>query len=143
LIGIAYAAVAACVLRASTTEPWAIAVYPQLPRVLVFGPAAVLIVYGFVSLEGRLKCPRGLVAVGDASYSLYLLHTIPLMGAFVLGFSVPHSRLPHLLWLAATLASCLALGLLAHRFVEKPLLSLIRVKKPKGASAEEPLRMAA
>jgi exopolysaccharide production protein ExoZ len=62
-------------------------------RVLAAGPAMLLIVYGAVSLEqqGRLGAPRLAVAVGDASYTMYLWHGI-LLGAYGALFAHIHAH---------------------------------------------------
>ena len=102
------------------------------PRVLLFGPAAVLIVYGVVARErsgGRLS-PAWLRAVGDASYSIYLWHGVVGPVAIVYGCLMPHSKLPHLGWLAITLAACVGGGIVLHRLVERPLLALAKHRRP-------------
>jgi exopolysaccharide production protein ExoZ len=94
--------------------------------VLVFGPPAVLIVYALVAAEGTWprRVPGPLRAVGDASYSLYLIHpTVLALGKWV-GVLVPHTPLGHRLWLAGTLAGVIGAGLLFYRRVERPLLTL-------------------
>lgn len=51
------------------------------PLHLAYGLGSAAAVYGLVGLEqsGRLKVPRLAVALGAASYSVYLLHTIVIM----------------------------------------------------------------
>jgi exopolysaccharide production protein ExoZ len=148
-LGAVYVVAAMVVAHALIDQTWADAMAGQRTRVLVFGPPAVLFVYGLVALEGRWPVPRWLLRVGDASYSLYLLHTTVLGAAMSAGFLVPHARVPHLLWLAGTFAACLAVGLLGHRYVEKPLLNLAKRKKAKPAPGpdvirfEPPVRVAA
>ena len=81
-------------------------------RVLVYGPAAALIVYGLAAAElaGTYLAPRWLRPVGDASYSIYLIHCAVGWHAVIYGCYVPHNRLPHLGWLAGTFAACVAAG---------------------------------
>ena len=79
-------------------------------RAMVFGIPAVLAVYGALGLEqafaGGWTGP--LVRVGDASYSIYLTHLIPLHALSV--------------WPAAILLPVAVLfGLVVHAFVERPL----------------------
>lgn len=61
------------------------------------------------------------------------------------GVQIPHSRLPHLLWLAGTLAAVMAVGLLAYYCIERPLLNMMKrwTKKPAAIEQEVPVRMAA
>lgn len=78
-------------------------------RVMHWGIPAVLIAWGALSLEDLLKRAKALVAIGDASYSIYLTHSLIVLAS---PFSWP-----------TTIALCLGVGLLMHRYVEKPLLA--------------------
>jgi exopolysaccharide production protein ExoZ len=84
-----------------------------LLRALVLGLPAVVIVYGALGLErlfaGRWANP--LVKVGDASYSIYLMHLFPINA---LKGSSP--EMPMVRFVAAV-----AIGLAVHRLVERPL----------------------
>lgn len=114
--------------------------------VAVYGLPAVLLVYGLAAIEihGRVFAPHWLRHTGDASYSLYLAHGPVYPFAISYGCLIPHSRLPHLGWIAATLTACLALGFLFHYAVERPFMRMGK-KKPKPATepAAEPARLAA
>jgi exopolysaccharide production protein ExoZ len=105
-------------------------------RLIHFGIPALMIVAGALLLERRLarRPVRLLRFLGDASYSIYLVHIMaqavslkfigPLLGATSPGFAV----------LAQTLFGCLA-GALAHVALEKPLTQgaarlLERLRKP-------------
>lgn len=112
-------------------RPYAICTLP-LERVWSFGPASALIVYGCIVAErqGTLTLPRWLRATGDASYSIYLWHG-PI--GMALHFSVlwwPHHTAPHLAWLAFMLSATWGGGMLLHRWVERPLLNLVK-RRPK------------
>jgi exopolysaccharide production protein ExoZ len=94
-------------------------------RTLVFGLGAMLAMIGLVELEcgGRLKIPAWLRLLGDASYSIYLVHY------FVLWFFAKLfwvSGVAFLLPAAAAfvLLACLAVaaGVLCHLWIERPLL---------------------
>ncbi|QEL14316.1 acyltransferase family protein [Limnoglobus roseus] len=95
------------------------------PRVLAFGPACALIVYAVVAgeLTGRVRLPRFLRPVGDASYSIYLLHGPVGLSMLFLTWGMGHSPLVHLLWLAILAGSGIAAGWLMYRLVERPLLN--------------------
>lgn len=105
-----------------------------LPRILDFGVPAALVVFGVVAFEGPIaRRPNGaLKRVGDASYSLYLVHE-PYM----------HLVQPHLAasglgpWMqgAIHLAGSLAAGLLCHAHVEKPLTRAIKAWRAQKADA--------
>jgi len=133
--GLAWAT-AGAVLVAHGSENYGGAMSGHRLRVLVFGPAAVLIVYAVVSAEGRWprRVPGWLLRTGDASYSLYLTHTATLVAALFVGMKVPHTRLAHLIGLLTVLAAVLAVGFVFYALVERPLLNLVR-RRPKPAPA--------
>ena len=117
-------------------EPYALCT-KVMPRVLVFGPAAALLVYGAIAAKmcGTLQFPKWLRATGDASYSIYLWHA-PI--GTCLHYSIlwwPHHTVPHLAWIALMLTVCWGGGMLFHRWVERPLLNLA---KRKTSPAVEP-----
>ena len=147
--GLVYAAAGVGLARGLVAMPYDLAMAHTHLRVLVFGPPAMLIVYGLVALEGRCRVPGWLRRVGDGSYSLYLLHTTVILAAAVAGMWFPHTRLTHTLWVAATFAAAVALGLLFHRWVERPLLNLAKPRRPvlklyvPGPAEEAPVRKAA
>jgi exopolysaccharide production protein ExoZ len=92
-------------------------------RTLVYGPIGVILLIGTVSLEEYFHSRyfAWLVAIGDASYSIYLSHTLILSGAGrLLGAS------PLRVWgTAASIAlaaACLILGHWSYKYLETPLL---------------------
>jgi peptidoglycan/LPS O-acetylase OafA/YrhL len=137
--GIAWATVGAVIVAQGPTD-YTAAIAGQPLRVLVFGPAAVLIVYAGVATEGRWRVPRWLLLTGDASYSLYLTHFTVYVAALFVGMKVPHTRLAHLTGLATTFAAALAFGILFYFVVERPLLNLARGRrKPAPVAAAAPV----
>jgi peptidoglycan/LPS O-acetylase OafA/YrhL len=110
-------------------------------RVLLFGPGFALVVLALTGWEragGRVGW-RWLGYVGDASYSVYLVHLPCLHAAFWLSFQVnwSHSKSGHVAWIVAMFAAGVLPGLLFHRFVERPLLAMAR-RKPRAAVAADP-----
>ncbi|MDO4905650.1 MAG: acyltransferase [Lautropia sp.] len=96
-------------------------------RALCFGIPAVLIVWSAVLLEKRLNfaAPKLLQSLGDASYSLYLCHTLVLAAVLRTWLILfPQIGLP---WasLTAFIAALLA-GQLGYRFIETPLNRAVR-----------------
>jgi len=103
-------------------------------RLVTFGIASAFIVYGCIAAEreGTLKLPRWLQSTGDASYSIYLWHGPILMALHFNLLDWPHHTTPHLAWLAFMLLATWGGGMLVHRWVERPLLHLVkrRSKEP-------------
>lgn len=102
---------------------WLSKIDPDLWRPMIWGVPAVLVVAGVVTVEADGGWPRWrwLGLLGDASYSLYLTHTVAI-GLLSLGLSAWNEWV--FIPVAVTLA--LAVGLLAHLFVEKPMLVTLR-----------------
>ncbi|WP_161967235.1 acyltransferase family protein [Fimbriiglobus ruber] len=142
--GVVYAVAVGALMAADTREykDWEVVLSSHASRVLIFGPAAVLIVYGVVAAEigGWTLGPRWMRVVGDASYSIYLWHGPVGPVAIAYGCYIPHSPPPHLGWLLATFAACVGGGFLFHYAVERPLLRLARVRKNPAAIVPAPAR---
>jgi exopolysaccharide production protein ExoZ len=97
-------------------------------RPLTWGVPAWSIVAGAVALEDRLapKLPRWLLDMGDASYSIYLMHLFvtPLVYLSVARLVPNTLSLP--LIIAGSLLASAAVGRLGYLFIERPLLHLLR-----------------
>jgi exopolysaccharide production protein ExoZ len=92
----------------------------DLWRPLLWGIPAAMIVAGAVSLEA-VRAPRALVRLGDASYAIYLCHFVAVaLVAGVIGVSPTWRFVP------AAVALSLAVGLMFHRWIEKPLIAVCR-----------------
>ena len=109
-------------------------IWESLPLTLGFGTGAALLLFAMVSdrIEGFLEQRRILLLIGDASYSIYLLHfyfqkrtsnAIRSLGWVPSG---EKSQLTALLLLAAIMIVSVGCGILIHKWVEKPLLSRCR-----------------
>lgn len=98
-------------------------------RVIYFLIPCALILIGTVSLEyqGRIFY-SWLQKIGDASYSLYLTHIIFLsIGRKIWQlYGDKSSLIDNLLWWPALFAMTLIGGTLCYRWIEKPLLDLLR-----------------
>ena len=103
-------------------------------RLTIFGFPAILVVLGALSLERAGHWPRlkFLEAIGDASYSLYLLH------GFAVAFFHKFLHLPAPLMAVVILVSSLIGALLSYRFFERPVGRMLRAathrRAPLGAS---------
>ena len=95
-------------------------------RVCAFGISAATLLLGCSGNEAWLRrtLPRGLVLLGDASYSLYLSHllTIGVAGLVWSHFVAGPSPVSHAAGLAFALGASVMMALLAYRMIEKPLL---------------------
>jgi peptidoglycan/LPS O-acetylase OafA/YrhL len=95
-------------------------------RVAFLLPMAVCFVAGAVAVEGQWRPPRLLVNLGDSSYGIYLWHA-PLFVVcydFVKGREI--SQLAHISSLAATIVFVCVWCLLLAKYVENPILKVIR-----------------
>lgn len=92
-------------------------------RVLHFGWPAFLIVFGAVWCDGKVRVPRALGVVGDASYSLYLTHgfVLPIVGAVALRFGWHWP-----LFAAGCVVGSVAAAVVCFYTVERPLTRALR-----------------
>ena len=103
------------------------------PRVVVFGvpaTAVVLTALGFERVRGFDRL-HPLKLLGDASYSLYLVHEIFLEVAAPATSGLPTAARAVLLFVGSIVA-----GLLVHRFVERPLTRLTTARRERPSVAE-------
>lgn len=98
-------------------------------RVIVFGTSAALGIYGLVALErySEWKLPSWLIAVGDASFSLYLSHllVIATVGRAweklgLTGFWI------NSVVVGGMLMAVVAVGMASFRLIERPMLAFSR-----------------
>ncbi|MGB8719013.1 MAG: acyltransferase [Desulfobacterales bacterium] len=109
-------------------------------RAICWGLPASALLLGAVSLEsGGMNVPRGLVALGDSSYSLYLVHPfiVPAIGKLWLALRLSDHAPPALLFAAAFCCS-LAAGHASYLAIEKPITRwLLRTwKSPEGRAMQ-------
>lgn len=104
----------------------------------LLGPGLVMsfVVYGAVGLELRRHrvCPRWLQALGDSSYSLYLVH-VPAITAlrFVLERYAPATPLTHAVLLLTLPVYAVAIGRLCYLGAERPMQRFFRRWRPQLA----------
>lgn len=91
------------------------------PSTILYGLAALLVVIGSVRLEqeNKVTLPWAVSLVGDASYSIYLVHypVIVMVAKVLVGMPA------HLLFAIAVVIAAGA-GIALHLIVERPILSL-------------------
>ena len=108
-------------------------------RFFFIGVPMAAIFYGVVSLEleKNMTLPTAIVALGDASYSLYLWHVPILISVGRLSTHLP-LRYPafHVAWLVAITAFAVAMSVLLFRLIEMPMIDffgkLIRSKTERS-----------
>lgn len=100
-------------------------------------PAFAFIILGAVLIERQLdlKMPRGLMFLGDASYSIYLVHSATISVLALVGSKLGlfEALNPHILFFCLFVLATVA-GVFAHILVERPLLALLRDRFKEGRS---------
>ena len=95
---------------------------------LLAGLGAMLAILGVMEFERResISIPAWMLFLGDASYSIYLLHYpfIYAITPLTLGWALKH-HLPLALWITSIWAASVLLGLQFHLWVERPLLRVL------------------
>ncbi len=112
---------------------------------LVYGAAAAALLVGLVELErqNRLRVPRFMVVIGDATYAIYLFHLL-IMGVIwqVLLRSGIKQLVPPDMQVLVLIIGCVIGGCLASRVIEKPVNAAFRrvfsIGKAPRAPAREP-----
>ncbi len=102
---------------------WLSAIDPDLWRPMIWGLPAVLVVAGAVSVEADGGWPawRWLGVLGDASYSIYLTHTLTIGAlAMTIGAWNPPVFVP------LALAVAIVGGLVSYLWIERPMLARLR-----------------
>jgi exopolysaccharide production protein ExoZ len=96
---------------------------------LVSGIGATFSLLGAANLERsrRLTVPPWLIFLGDASYSVYLIHYPVVSHLAPLAFRLDtRLHLPIVLWMLLLFAAATAAGCLLHVLIERPLLNWLR-----------------
>lgn len=103
-------------------------------RVVIFGSLAVILVVGVLKLEpwAQGKIQRGLAYLGDASYSLYLVHPGVIAA---LAWAWPWFGAPGWLFTPVALVLPVPVSVASYRWIEKPLLAALRPPRRVLATA--------
>ena len=102
--------------------------------VICYGAAATLCALGAMELErsGRLVVSKVLSFLGDASYSIYLVHQLALSVLAKLIYPLAlRLRVPLIVPFLLLTAGSVGIGILVHIFAERPLLKAIPAPKRK------------
>jgi exopolysaccharide production protein ExoZ len=103
--------------------------FPDPLRFVFYGLPAMCIVFG-ATLLGSRPAPRLLTYLGDASYSIYLVHSFVALayGLALSHFAALHRLQPDAIIVVATLATA-ALSSLTYPLIEKHLIRAISARK--------------
>jgi peptidoglycan/LPS O-acetylase OafA/YrhL len=111
-------------------------VIPFNARIALLSGGCMLLLMGLAAEENRARIPvpRFICSLGDASYSVYLVH-YPALSVFCkIAKSLSlDAKVPHQLLFVGLSASAIAVGMVFARVVELPLRRWKRPKKPKTA----------
>ncbi|MEM7630716.1 MAG: acyltransferase [Pseudomonadota bacterium] len=101
--------------------------FPRGPLPLIYGLGAALMMVGLT--RGALPSPRWLTFLGDASYSIYLVH-LPAMNilAVFLKRAGIHEVLPPLAMLTLVVTLVTVIGCIVHVMIEKPLMAWFKAR---------------
>ena len=113
-----------------------VTVSPQIPYPILhdsaLAPAFAAIIFGLASRPGWISFleVRPLVLLGDASYTLYLLHSFILSAYFS-----PFGQLRHISFWGIAIGLCIPIvvSLLVYRWIEEPARRKLRPKKATPA----------
>lgn len=98
-----------------------------------YGVCSALILSAVVELElnGLLRVPKAMVLLGDASYSIYLIHLVvlSLLAKLLLHLTLGGLALPHRLMFILLFVASACAGLLFYVLVERRLLAFIALRR--------------
>jgi peptidoglycan/LPS O-acetylase OafA/YrhL len=102
---------------------------PELPHLVYSGLPSALLVAGAIQAQLNFKPPQWVMALGDASYSIYLTH-------FLLVYEITSRLIPALTKVNSqsatmtasllTILFCALIGVLFHRHIELPITDKFR-----------------
>lgn len=107
--------------------------WPGEHNVLLFGILAFFLVAATLGLEERIAVPALLIVIGDASYSLYLLHPYLLRGVQRFIDPMEHIGARGLLAASVFLAGSVAMAWLSFRLIERPSNHALRKRLRRDA----------
>ncbi len=110
-------------------------------RFAVWGLPSAVVVLLMLGLQGRIAFPLGIVALGDASYSLYLFHPYVLKVVDRTAISFAEASFASVCAALLYIGLSLLLAIAVYRHFERPVSRLLRARLLGRAAA--PLRPAA
>ncbi|MGN5376476.1 acyltransferase family protein [Sphingomonas hankookensis] len=121
-----------CFVAIGLEEVYVKAVDPEL-RSIMYGLASAFGIAAAVSAEkaGSISSPYSMRLLGDASYSLYLVHYPVIAIAAQIWRNSPVKDLPMPIAFVTLLAVALTAGLITHAVVERPIISFFNRRMAK------------
>jgi exopolysaccharide production protein ExoZ len=95
-------------------------------RLALVGIPSALIVLSFLAFEGRVRFPRWLLLVGDASFSLYLFHPYVLQLVDKKIVSLATLTPTAIVAAIVSIVACFGLAIVSFRLIEKPTNTWLR-----------------
>lgn len=83
-----------------------------------------------IKIDNKIKYPKSVLLIGDASYSLYLIHfpLITVLGRFLHGFTSSTLFFVNAFWYAVLIILIVSISILNYLYFERPCLRFLRRK---------------
>ncbi len=125
IIAVVFFCLALFGFAAGSISPWFDRV--EILRVATFGLFGASSLILFLSLnELRIKAPKFLILIGDASFSIYLIHPFLLDFGGVLAFRLQMSNIELLLYNALLIPFVIIVSVVWYRIIENPLTKIAK-----------------
>ena len=103
--------------------------YAEFTRVLLFGLPSFFMMLGIVMLDlkNNPSVNKYVVLLGEASYTLYLIH-LPIVAAVVkltIMAGIKNSLMLHAIFIALTIIVCMV-SIITYLYIEKPMISMLK-----------------
>ena len=100
--------------------------YIRMDRIVALGVPGFILVLSCVLLEGGIKLPKIFTRLGNASYSLYIIHPYIIQGFDKVLVKIDEFSIVTFMWCLVVVFASLALALLSYSLYEKPAIDLLR-----------------
>jgi len=116
---------------AGAFDGWLVGHFGNSYRILSYGVPSFMLVLGSASLDlqRRVSWPALLIGLGDASYSIYLTHLLPIVvlrKIWAMGHLPTDGLANALMFIALSMALGILCGSLTYSYFEKPMLGYLR-----------------
>jgi peptidoglycan/LPS O-acetylase OafA/YrhL len=115
----------------------AITIFRKMAMNFALAPSVALLVFcaaRYRSVASRLLTSRPAIALGEASYSTYLVHSIVLISAVKLSGGAVHGVAYHVVELVVLMAIVVAISLLLYAYYEAPARRWLRQRGSKRSA---------